>query len=173
VRSTQPLTQRLLAANEIPGYTIARPTVKLFGLEALATVTGRSPKQLARAGFLAAAVENLRGQHPLPDKGFISQSSVIRFRSVSQARAFLTELIREHHSTPPGVRRREFAVPGIPGARGTRLSRSGSQRLDEYDVVFVAGPYTYEVNVFTPNGAPSQASFIAAMADYYHRLARG
>lgn len=147
--------------------------MKLLGLDDLAAVTGRSPKQLARAGFLAAAVENLRGPSPIPDKKFISQSWVIRFRSASQARAFLTLLIRERHSIPSGVRRREFTVPGIPGARGTRLTQSRpQQRLDEYDVVFVAGPFTYEANVFTPNGVPSQASFVAAVGDYYHRLAR-
>ena len=172
-RSTQPLTQRLLAANEIPGYTPVRPTVKLLGLDALAAVTGRTPKQLARAGFLAAAVENLRGPTPIPDKRFISQSSLIRFRSASQARAFLTTLIREHRSTPPGVRRSNFTLPGIPGAQGTRLTQTGSQeRLDEYDVIFVAGPFEYEVNVFTPNRVPSQSSFVAAVRHYYHRLPR-
>ena len=171
-RPTRPLTQRLLHANEIPGYTPVRRTVKLLGLDALAAVTGRTPKQLARTGFRAAAVENLRGQSPIPG-GFVSQSSLIRFRSGRQARAFLAMVVKKHGSrTPPGVRRRAFTLPAVPGARGTRLTQSRSRgRLVEYDVVFVADPFEYEVNVFTSTEAPSQASFIAAVTSYYHRLA--
>ena len=172
VLPTRPLTQRLLHANEIPGYTPVRPTVKLLGLDALTSVTGRTPKQLARAGFLAAAVENLRGPNPIPS-GFVSQSSLIRFRSGRQARAFLAMVVKKHGSrTPPGVRRGAFTLPAVAGARGTRLTQSRSHgRLIEYDVVFVAGPFEYEVNVFTSTEAPSQASFIAAVTSYYHRLA--
>ena len=172
VRPTRPLTQRLLHANEIPGYTPVRPTVKLLGLDALTSVTGRTPKQLARARFLAAG-ENLRGRSPVP-AGFVSQSSLIRFRFRRQARAFFAMVVKKHGSrTPPGVRRRAFTLTAVPGARGTRLTQSRSRgRLVEYDVLFIAGPFEYEVNVFTSTEAPSQASFIAAVTSYYHRLAR-
>ena len=45
--ATRPLTERLLHANEIAGYTPAKSTVKMLELEALASLLGRTPKQLA------------------------------------------------------------------------------------------------------------------------------
>ncbi|MFY9578120.1 MAG: serine hydrolase domain-containing protein [Gaiellaceae bacterium] len=169
---TSPLTQRLLHANEIAGYTPVRPSVKVLGLDALASVSGRTTKQLARAGFQTAAVENLRGPSAVP-RGFVSQSSLIRFRTGREARTFLATVVKEHSGTPPGVRRSAFALPAVLGARGTGLIQPRSHgRLVEYDVLFVAGPFEYEVNVFSSNDAPSQAGFVAAVTSYYHRLAK-
>jgi D-alanyl-D-alanine carboxypeptidase len=168
---TRPLTRRLLQANEVAGYMPVRSSVKTLGLEALASLLGRTPKQLARDGFQAAAVENLQGPSAAP-RGFVSQSSLIRFRTGRDARAFLAMVVNGHTRTPPGVKRTTFTLPAVPGARGTRLVRTRSHgRLVEYGVAFIAGRFEYEVNVFTPNGAPTQASFIAAVTSYYHRLA--
>lgn len=168
---TRPLTQRLLHANEIAGYTPVRSTVKTLGLDALSSVTGRTPKQLARGGFQAAAVETLQGPSAVPH-GFVSQSSLIRFRTGRDARAFLAMLVKGHTRTPPGVERTAFTLPAVPGARCTRLVQTRSHgRVVEYDALFVAGPFEYEVSVFTSTGAPSQAGLVAAVTSYYHRLA--
>jgi hypothetical protein len=166
-----PLTQRLLHANEIAGYTPVRSTVKTLGLEALSSVTGRTPKQLDRAGFRAGAVENLHGPNAVP-RGFVSQSSLIRFRTDQDARAFLATVAKGHTRTPPGVERTAFTLPAVPSARGTRLVQERlHQRVVEYDVMFVAGPFAYEVSIFTSTGAPSQADLVSAVTNYYHRLA--
>jgi len=77
------------------------------------------------------------------------------------------------NSSPPGVRRSTITLPGVPGASGTRFTRTGSQgRLDEYDIILATGPFEYEVSVFTSNRTLSQASFVAAVRGYYHRIAR-
>jgi hypothetical protein len=156
---------RYLAAGELSGFTPGRVITSYGRADELPE--SKQPQELARLkslGFVAALRERL-----VPPKGGEAQglSVVEQFRSPRGAR---TELAAQVQLLTAHRRRAAFAVPAIPGARGSsgRGPRSGYT-----DVLFTKGSYYYLVGAGWPTGdraAPTRATMIAAARRLYRRL---
>ena len=172
-----PLQQRLLAPNEIAGYT---PTsFKTLDLDGYARAGGLAPKakrKLASGGFVVSALEQLRGPgRPIPAEVGESQASVVRFRTTDHATRFLRWIKRTYGSSsalPPGLHRGAFRVPGMPNAENVHYWTSGPDRIDQYESLFTRGPYLYDVDAYTLDGALTAAVAASGVAAYYKRLPR-
>ena len=93
---TSPLQQRLIHRGEIAGYTpLAAHTYGLAGYAHAIRLDARSKTKLARAGFAAAAVENLRAPSPLPKQAGTSQSSVLETRLLPEGHRRLRNVGQE------------------------------------------------------------------------------
>jgi hypothetical protein len=138
-----PLTQRLLAANELAGY--APTSVKTLDLDGYARAGGLDPKakrKLASGGFVMSAFEQLRGPGaPIPAETGESQANVIQFKTTSHATRFLHWIKRTYGSLtlPKGVHSGPFSVPGVHNAWNVHYWTSGPGRIDQYDVILPAG----------------------------------
>lgn len=172
--ATSPLANRVLAPGELaPGYMIT--SVRTLDLQGYARAVGLEPKaqrELARRGFVAAALETLRGPAPIPAQVGTSQSSVLRFPSATQATGVLRWIKRTYGATtPPGVHRSAFPVPGIANSWNVHYSSAGAgARIDEYNTTFALGPYVCEVDIFSRDRALSPRRAATTVTAYYKRL---
>jgi hypothetical protein len=171
-----PLQQRLLAPNELAGYT---PTsVKTLDLDGYARAGGLAPKakrKLASGGFVVSALEQLRGPgRPIPAEVGESQASVVRFRTTDHATRFLRWIKRTYGSStlPPNLHSEPFRVPGMPNAENVHYWTSDQDRIDQYESLFTRGPYLYDVDAYTLDGALTADVAATGVAGYYKRLPR-
>ena len=107
---------------------------------------------------------------------------VIRFESDDGAQEG-ADLLRESALQPcPGtcaVRISEFEVAGVPDAKGVRRLTS-AERLEEtgepgkpndfYSIFFADGSFAYELDVFGPPGAFSEAQIEEIAGQVYDRV---
>jgi hypothetical protein len=165
------LRERMLKAGEFPGFVPAPPEQTLVVTSAVDWAKGAvgdaaaEVKRLRAIGFVSAAMEHLRATH-LAGRDAISV--VQRFRTAAGAQADVTHTLRTY-AKDAGIPVTQFAVPGIPGARGFVAKRTDGVG---YDVVFADGSYSYDVGAFTPDpkGRPTRAEVAAAATRLYHRV---
>ncbi len=169
--SSLPLTERLLQANEIPGYVPKLPSPGLLGLTAYlkATDTASRRAMYTAAGFVQAAYEKLKAPVALATypAGPQDDSSVVQLGSAAQAADVRSKIIRVVSVPPAGFKFVHFGIAGIPGAWAAVISMGG---ISLYGAIFAAGPYVYGVDAPTIGGKLSRAQFQAAMVAYYQRV---
>jgi hypothetical protein len=163
------LQQRVLRASELPGFKVDGQLEVARSAQAWACVKEsgnyKDAAALQARGFVVGAREHLYR----PRAGVYSadaNSAVIEFKTPRGAAAQLAETIRGMGSD------KQFAVPGIPGARAAATS---AVDFDGYFIVFADGPFEYFVGVrYLPNAAhpPTRASVIAVAQALYRRVHR-
>lgn len=161
-----PLSGRLLRAGELQGFTPPARAELFSAASAWASGFADPTKEttrLQKLGFVAAGYEELTST--LRERDAVSV--VIQFRTESAARANMSYSIATDRTG--GIAVTSFAVPGIPGARGLDAHRSGGAG---YDVVFVDGPFFYDVGAYTPSPKqpPTAAQVVAAAKKLYARV---
>jgi hypothetical protein len=125
---------------------------------------GRIKKEaarLARAGFVAGAIEHL-----VSPAGAEGLSIADQFRKSTSARAEVAFAA----TPPPGVNQSYFTAPGIPGARGFDNSSAQSSGRN---IAFAVGSHYYLVGVGWPTGLrnpPSRAQLVTAAQRLYKRV---
>ena len=175
---TSPLQQRLIHRGEIAGYTpLAAHTYGLAGYAHAIGLDPRSKTKLARAGFAAAAVENLRAPSPLPKQAGTSQSSVLELGSSPKASTFATWVKKTYYTgtgsgpLPAGVHRAAFTIPHQPREFGLHIWGQTKQgRLDEFDALVVNGRYLDEIDLYVLGGRLTAQQAAAEFGSHFNRL---
>lgn len=163
-----PLEERVIRTGDFTGFTApARP--QLFDTAAAWSTGFPHPaaemKRLQKLGFVGAAFEHLTPKLAQRD----AVSVVIQFRTSAAARTNMTYSIAT--DATGGTKVTRFAVRGIPGASGLYAHRSDGAG---YDVVFVDGPFFYDVGGYTPDPRqPPTAAQVAAAATKLYRRVHG
>jgi hypothetical protein len=163
-----PLSARVLAPSVLPGFLVTGNSLAIRNASAWATVE-RSPSllrdgaRLGALGFVGGVAEQLRGQYAVAAQ---ASSMVEQFASSSGARQELAHQYAQLRGQP-GEKVSSFSVPGIPGARGVRVTGGVSAGLN---ILFAAGPYYYAVGAGSrgsAQGTPSQGQLSAAAGWLY------
>ena len=144
-----PITERVLHANELPGFVPKeRPAVvaSVAAWNKVAPSGGIDVEaRLRRAGFVAAVSEDLNGTS---GSYHAALAVVVRLGSPEVARAEIAQQVRDFADLPNRGRvktQRPFSVPGIPGASG--WTGTGSDGSAGHNIIFADGPFTYLVGV--------------------------
>jgi hypothetical protein len=168
-----PLSARVLEPSVLPRFVVTRNPLPISNPSAWATVE-RSPSPLSEGarlgalGFVGGVAEQLHGQYPVNAQAI---SIVEQFRTSSGARrelAYQFAQLKNQH----GDRLSTFSVPGIPGARGVRITGGATAGAN---VLFAAGSYYYAVGAGSPSsshGALGQGRLSAA-AGWLYLASRG
>lgn len=172
------LRDRLLEQGEFAGYRVESTTQSYktatawVGAGPHVPTTQRSADvaRLHREGFVSLLSEFL-------DRGSERQSGlswVMQLGSAAAARAELKVDLAQNKSetTMGGGLYSAFSVPGVPGARGYRVSGGGS--VGE-NIFFADGPFLYLVGQgfsSAEKSPPTRAGLIAAVTTLYRRVHR-
>jgi hypothetical protein len=166
-QAARPLYERVLAPEDLPGFTIDRPLEIAKSAQAWthAKRSGQFKESAAlqARGFVVGAREHLNG-----DRRADAWSGVIEFNAPRGARATLGQTIAGLRSGSYALKR--FAVPGIPGALGAATSAVERKGVI---VAFTDGRFWYAVSVsYPPNKRrPSVRTItIAAARALYRRV---
>jgi hypothetical protein len=177
-----PLWQRVLQGGDLPGFIpqSAPPPLlseKVFVSRSQGNFVRVTKAQvgarLTKDGYRHAVIEELFGRTKTS-----AASVVVQLGTPAQAHDFLTFAYNDTLQPCPNtctVNAFQFAVAGIPGAKGSRRVRfkaeGPKQPAFEVDSVYFAdGPLAYAVlENAQPNGA-NRPALIAAAAKLYHRL---
>jgi hypothetical protein len=168
-----PLSARVLVPSVLPRFVVTRHPLPISNPSAWATVE-RSPSPLSEGarlgalGFVGGVAEQLHGQHPVDAQAI---SIVEQFRTSSGARRELAYQYAQLKNQL-GEKLSTFSVPGIPGARGVRITGGATAGSK---VLFAAGSYYYVVgagSASSSHGAPGQWRLSAA-AGWLYLASRG
>ena len=162
--STSSIAGRLLASNELSGFTGSHPSVDntvsgwLANRETPSNEVTSETKRLTRVGFVAGASEDLTG----PSGGGVSIAE--QFKTPSGARSELANELKVFKAQAAGYK--AFPVTGIPGALG--LAATGARGVN---VAFTSGDYYYLVGAFVSAvNASSEATMTTAAERLYRRV---
>jgi hypothetical protein len=158
----------VLRRGELPGFSTQSAVSTATAATRFASDEGiaadkvqKEAARLARVGFRSGAIEHL-----MSPAGAEGLSVVERLRSPGSARAEVA-----FAATPqPGTQQTDFAVPGIPGARG--FDSSGAQSSG-HNIAFAVGSYYYLVGAGWPSVVqhpPSRAQLVTAAERLYKRV---
>jgi hypothetical protein len=167
------LTDRLLRANELPGFAPAHVQTARTAQDwakiapsALVNVASR----LRTEGFVVAVREDLTASSN--DRGALS--IVVQVRDRRAANTELALQLRDYSTEAkrlPGHTYKPFGVPAIPGAHGfTGTDPNGGSGIN---VIFADGAFTYHVGAGYGAGAqnpPTRAAVVRAAARLYNRV---
>jgi hypothetical protein len=167
------LSDRVLRANELPGFAPARVQTARnadawarIAPSALMNVASR----LRKEGFVGAVREDLIASSN--DRGALS--IVVQVRDRRAANTELALQLRDYSTEAkrlPGHTYKPFGVPAIPGAHGfTGTDPSGGSGIN---VIFADGAFTYHIGAGYGAGAqspPTRAAVVRAAARLYNRV---
>jgi hypothetical protein len=181
------LRSHLLPASEIQGFKIERKfdwdnPIDFVG-QGLnvpeATPPSQAVKAFEDAGFDAAVGEHLVVAKGNPFQGAQGGVDVIELGSDDGAREALDYVRKEALKQPCfaicSVQTREFAVPGIPGAKGVQLTPQRKPPPDApppfeaYSVGFTIGPRLFLLNAGGEPGQVKKSQVLAAAKALYER----
>ncbi len=184
------LRSRLLPASEVPGFKVERRfdwdnPIDLVhdGLPLPETTPlSRAVKAFEDAGFEAAVGERLAVAKGNPLEGPHARVDVIQLGSDDDAREALDYVRKEALKQPCvgvcSVEIREFAVAGIPGAKGAQLRPqrepppNAPPPFEAYTVTFTIGPRLFVVNADGGPGQVKKGQVVSAAKALYERNAK-
>jgi hypothetical protein len=188
--SAASLKSQLLPASDVPGYKIEREfswdnpidfTVQGLPLPE-STPPSRAVKVFEDAGFEAGAGERLVVAKGKTFEGPPANIDVVQFGSDDGALDALDYVRKESLKQPCfavcSVEVREFAVPGIPGARGVQLTPlrqpppDAPPPFEAYGVGFTIGPRLYLTNSDGPPGLVKKSRVLGTTKALYERNAK-
>ena len=105
---------------------------------------------------------------PPPPPGSASSSSVARLASPANAAALLATVTRDYYTQGPGmgIKLTRFVGTHIPGATAAHFSKGDE---NQYNVLFVSGPYFYDEDIFTRGQTLNQAQVCAYLHAFYQQ----
>ncbi len=184
------LNSQLLPASQVPGFKIERKfewdnPIDFVG-QGLnvpeATPPSQAVKAFEDAGFEAGAGESLVAAKGKPFEGPHAAVEVVQLGSDEDAREALDYARKEALKQPCfavcSVDAREFAVAGIPGAKGVQLTPQKEPPPDApppfeaYSIGFNIGPRLYLVNADGGPGQAKKSQVISAAKALYDRNAK-
>jgi len=169
------LTGRVLRSGEIAGYFQHGSRLRPLSLKPFVRATGdgrQGGKIMRRYGFVAGAFEDLIGPTPIPG-GNGSTSSVIQFATTTAAGAVLRVITNTYYRKGPGggIKLVRFNSGGIARATWAHFSGSSAKgTINEWQVLFAAGPYFYDEDILSLGSALTQHAFVKSMRDFYQRV---
>jgi hypothetical protein len=184
------LKSHLLPASDVPGYKVERElswdNAIDFTAEGLqlpeSTPPSRAVKVFEDAGFEAGVGERLVVAEGNRFEAPPANVDVVQFGSDDGARDALDYVRKEALKQPCfavcSVEGREFAVPGIPGAKGMQLiplrepPPDAPPPFEAYGVGFTIGPRLYLTNSDGPPGQVKKSRVLGTAKKLYERNAR-
>jgi hypothetical protein len=185
------LRSQLLPASELPGFKTERnfawDNPIDFAHEGLlvpeSTPLSQAVEAFEDAGFEAGAGEVFRAAEGNPFESPHPSVGVVQLGSDDDAREAL-DYVRKEALKPPcfnvcSVNAREFAVTGIPGAKGAQLTPQRNPPPDapppfvSYAVGFTIGPRLYLVHADGGPGQVKKGQVLSAAKALYDRNAKG
>jgi hypothetical protein len=167
VPATTPLSlkERLATTSEFPAYKRYRVVVIKSPVEWAHANAFINSQTLRQFGFVAAAIANLQTIAVQRRAETSLVSAIVQFRSTAGAAAY-----RDAFLSHPSSRYKPFAVPGIPHGYGFAYPQPGG---GFYEVVFVDGPFFYDLIAFMIDPAqhsPTASQTAAAATRWYSRV---
>jgi hypothetical protein len=160
-----PLSQRMLRAGDLAGFTPDNPVYVSDPSKAAQKCPDHEADRLRKSGFVAAAGLHLGSGRVGRD----AISYVTRFRSAASATADVSHFVASHPACTTARKLDFFKVTAIPGAHGIAATRSDGVG---YDIVFSDGVFSYDVGAFTtdPRGPPTRMDVVRAATRLYVRV---
>lgn len=184
------LKSQLLPASDVPGFKVERDfswdnpidfTVQGLPLPE-STPPSRAVKAFEDAGFEAGVGETLVPATGKKFQGPPKNVDVVQLGSDDEARDALDYVRQEGLKQPCfagcSVEGREFAVPGIPGAKGVQLTPlrqpapDAPPPFEAYGVGFTIGPRLYFTNSDGPPGQVKKSQVLDTAKALYERNAK-
>jgi hypothetical protein len=177
-----PLWQRVLQGGDLPGFIpqsappplLSKAVFVRLSRENFVRVTpAEVTARLTMDGYRHAVIEELTGRNKTN-----AASAVVQFGSPLQAQDFASFLSEDTLQPCPNtcaVSAFRFAVPGIPGAKGTRrvqLTANGPKRppFEQAFVIFTDGTVGYGLVERAGPNQVNKKALVAAAVKLYHRV---